>query len=165
MLHGKFIQLNIQGKNGQHYLTGMYFITKVTDSISTSGFVKTLSIIKNTTSKQAAGITVSEKLDMDTLSNLSDITTISTNVYNNLQGLVSAGLLTQEQASVIQNASKAGPKTEEQQEKEDAAFNQLNNVTGKTNDKVYEDNLNSYRDINKSGLLNGNVNITLNQNK
>ena len=34
MLHGKFIQLNIQGKNGQHYLTGMYFITKVTDSIS-----------------------------------------------------------------------------------------------------------------------------------
>ena len=67
MPHGGFMQLNVQGKKGQHYLTGMYYISKVTDYISTQGFVKTLRIIKNTASKLASGVELDGKMAVRTV--------------------------------------------------------------------------------------------------
>lgn len=75
---GSFIQLNVQGKKGQHYLTGQYYITKVTDYISTQGFVKTLKVVKNTASKLAAGIEVGSKFDLDVIQDLTDLSPYNT---------------------------------------------------------------------------------------
>lgn len=140
--------MNVQGKKGQHYLTGMYYISKVTDYISTQGFVKTLRIIKNTASKLASGVELDGKMDFDTISSISTVDSIAATIRAMLQQYVNKGQLTEEQANIIANIGVAGPRTGEQKEKEESAVNQLNKVTGVDSPKkVYENENYSYRDI------------------
>ena len=142
------MQLNVQGKKGQHYLTGMYYISKVTDYISTQGFVKTLRIIKNTASKLASGVELDGKMDFDTISSISTVDSIAATIRAMLQQYVNNGQLTEEQANIIANIGVVGPKTDEQKEKEEAAVNQLNKVAGVDSPKkVYENDNYSYRNV------------------
>lgn len=138
--------MNVQGRKGQHYLTGQYYISKVTDYISSQGFVKTMQIIKNTASRLAAGIELDGKMDFDTLSSISSVDSIASNIRAALQGLVDAGKLTNEQANIIANAGKAGPKTDEQKAAEESAMHKLNQAVGKEDEKkqVFENTNGSY---------------------
>lgn len=43
---GDYLQVNVMGRDALHYTTGVYWIIKENDSISKSGFVKTLTLIK-----------------------------------------------------------------------------------------------------------------------
>lgn len=43
---GNYIQVNVMKKTGYHYSTGKYWILKCEDSVSSGGFIKTLSLIK-----------------------------------------------------------------------------------------------------------------------
>ena len=142
----RFVWLYISA--GQHYLTGMYYISKVTDYISTQGFVKTLRIIKNTASKLASGVELDGKMDFDTISSISTVDSIAATIRAMLQQYVNNGQLTEEQANIIANIGVVGPKTDEQKEKEEAAVNQLNKVAGVDSPKkVYENDNYSYRNV------------------
>ena len=98
---GSFIQLNVQGKKGQHYLTGQYYITKITDYISSQGFVKTLKVVKNTASRLAAGVEVGSKFDLDNIQDMGDLSPYNTegkDIDSALLSLVLSHVITADEA-------------------------------------------------------------------